>query len=116
MKLEQMKADINDVHELQNIESTLEVAVEQLNEAIEEESDYNIILISYMDKHPEIKETLSPKNKILELRRITEYQGVKEGVDNWLRAITKIKMLRNKIKQIEGKRDSIKKIMSIRPN
>ena len=104
--------DYEDLDNLMKIEETIETVTKELNEAIVKESDLEIILIGEL-KHHDNTETLSLKNKMIKLRSLPISKQTEVFVDDWLKATTEIKILRNVLRQVEGRRDSIKKKISI---
>jgi len=109
------RPDYEDLTLLEDLESNIEVLTKELNEAIQKESELEIILIHEL-KGKEVKDTLSPKNKFIELRNLTDRQEVEKWVDDWMRVGTEIKILNHTLRQVQGRRDSLKKKISITPN
>jgi len=106
MKLESI--DHDDLLELEGIERTLGQAFLALNEAIDAETDLEIILLEELKKLPDINDSLSPKNKFLLLRRHVGDLTVEKWVDDWIRAVSTKQKAKNTVEQIKGLRDSKK--------
>jgi len=107
--------DYEQAKELEELENLIEEITDKLVKVIKEESDLEIMLISELDNFPEIKDTLSLKNKFIKLRTLSTNPDLKEWVNDWIRAEAKIKFFSNKKHQVEGKRDSKKKIFNVLP-
>lgn len=107
--------DYEHTQQLQELEGLIEEVTNDLNHWITEEANTEIILIEELDKYPEIKDTLSLKNKFIKLRTLSDNPEVKKWVVEWVHADAEIRVHRHKLKQVEGKRDSLKKIFSITP-
>ena len=108
------RTDFEDVKQLMDIEQILEEAYNQLSGNIDKAGDLEIILLDQL-KLFEIKETLSPRNKFLTMRTKTDDYQTMQWIDEWLRREREIKKLKLTIKQVSGKRDSLKKKISTLP-
>jgi len=105
--------DEQDCIELMQLEELIEEITDKLNSSITVECNLEIILLGELDLFPEIRDTLSLKNKFIKLRQIKP--AVKNWVDGWIKAEAEIRQLTHKKKQVEGKRDSKKKVFAITP-
>ena len=111
-----MDIDVIDVHYLMRLEDTIERATEDLCKLLDEECDLEIILLKELKNHPDIGESLSQKNKFMQLERLTDSFQVKTYVYDWMKACKNIKVAKLTLKQITDKRDSVKKKISLEPN
>ena len=107
--------DIHQCQELEELENLIEEITDKLNAVIREENDLEITLLDELDRYPDIKDTLSMKNKFIKLRTTSDNPNIKEWVNEWVRCESKIRFFTNKKHQVEGKRDSKKKIFNILP-
>ncbi len=107
------EVDFQDVKELQDLGELIEKSTAVLTALIKEEATLEIALLGEIRKYPEIAQSLSISNKIKSLKLKTKDDAVGLMVDEWIRATANIRSEELCLRQLEGKRDSLKKIMSL---
>ncbi len=108
-----MEADIHDIQDLAQCDEEIKTYTGLLNECIDHELKLEISLIAELRHIPDIAQSLSLKAKFIQLRCKTKNPIVMEFVDDWLRACANTRKKELQIRQLEGRRDSIKKKLSV---
>jgi len=107
-----MEADYQDNLELDAIESLLEKLTDEYNEWIDQDLKLTLVLLEELPKY-KIASSLGIKDKFIQIAVLCHSPFVKAFVKDWLTSRAEIKKHEKKIRQLEGKRDSIKKKLSI---
>jgi hypothetical protein len=103
MRLEAV--DNEDCKKLMEQEIAIARISAKLGDLIIAESELELILIDKM-RGNDIRENLSIRNKFIELKRVTRNEEVNQHINDYFRTCAEVKK----------HRDSLKKIISIKPN
>lgn len=107
-----MEPSIEDIQHLEAIDKKLDEWVGKLSNAIKQETELEIVLIGEL-KGMGIAQSLSLKSKFVELRNKSDNPQVDQWVDDWIMACSETRKLEIQIDQLKGRRDSIKKKLSV---
>jgi len=109
-----MEISIEDIQDLAQVDKEIADVCEETSQAIDEEVRLEVVLLQEMRRcGGKIAQSMSQKGKFMQLYMLTDSVDVQGWVDDWFRAEARLRKLDIKLRQLEGRRDSIKKKLTV---
>lgn len=109
------KLDFLNVRDLMEWEIKIDTCTDDLVKRIDDEQYWHIMCLQFVQGYKKMAQSMSSKEKILQMSLLSDSKVEKDAVVEWVRATYETHKAEVRLRQAEGKRDSIKKIMSILP-
>ena len=109
-----MEVDIHVVQELEQWDGMVQLCTENLSKSLDEEMRLELICLQFL-KEFKVAQSLSLKEKFIQMRCLTSSGEVEGAVDEWVACTYATRKGELSLRQAEGKRDSLKKILTVLP-
>ena len=109
-----MESDYQDIKILDDLDKGIVAHTGQLLNAIDNEVRLEIVLLHELKEHKgKIAQSISMKSKFMQLYLVSDSTETQGWVDDWFRADAEVRKQEVMLRQLEGRRDSIKKKLSV---